>query len=51
VSGCLHRELDPTPLKYRSDLILLDVEGSPFLAIKDVKHAAAAREASTRSEA
>ena len=39
------------PLKYRSDLILLDVEGSPFLAIKDVKHAAAAREASTRSEA
>lgn len=33
-----------------ADAILLDIEGSPFLAIKDVKHAAAAREASSKSE-
>jgi hypothetical protein len=34
-----------------TDVVLLDIEGSPFLAIKDAKHAAAAREASCKSEA
>ena len=38
-------------LKMFPDVILLDVEGSPILQIKDVKHAAAAREASSRAEA
>jgi hypothetical protein len=31
--------------------MLQDIEGSPILAIKDVKHAAAAREASSKADA
>ena len=38
-------------LKRLSDVMLQDIEGSPILAIKDVKHAAAAREASSKADA
>jgi hypothetical protein len=38
-------------LKSSADVILQDVEGSPILAIKDVKHAAAMREASSKADA
>ena len=33
------------------DIILADVEDSPYLTIKDAKHMAATREATSRSEA
>ena len=38
-------------LKHLPDVMLQDIEGSPILAIKDVKHAAAAREASSKADA